>query len=97
MDSDDEENIPRFMRSTKSKREKVENKDNDPLKYEQTMRSKSPVKDMFNRKTIYKINDDELPNGKFNVHVPKNKTFAQQSKFLDNDITEETPDENELN
>lgn len=67
------------------------------MKYEQTMRSKSPVKDMFNRKTIYKINDDELPNGKFNVHVPKNKTFAQQSKFLDNDITEETPDENELN
>jgi len=52
---------------------------------------------MFNRNNVYRINDDELPNGKFNLHIPKTKTFAQQSKFLDNDITEEIPDEAELN
>lgn len=31
------------------------------------MRSKSPVKEMFNKKGTFKIHDQEVPNGKFNL------------------------------
>lgn len=61
------------------------------------MRSKSPIREMFNKKSVYKINDDNLPNGKFNNHLQKNKKFSQNNKFLDNDVDEEIPDENEMN
>jgi hypothetical protein len=51
------------MRATKSKKNHA--KAEEGIKYEQTMRSKSPVKDLFNKKNAFKQEDKEI--GRFKL------------------------------
>lgn len=60
------------------------------------MRSKSPVRDMFKKSGTYKIHDEEVPGGKFNLYMPKDKPFRTNHPCLDNLPEEEVPDQNEL-
>ena len=59
------------------------------------MRSKSPVKQMFDKRGSFKIHDEEVPGGKFNNYVPKDKNFRTNNPLLDNDVADEIPDQNE--
>jgi hypothetical protein len=59
----DDSNLPSYMRATKSKKNHA--KAEEGIKYEQTMRSKSPVKDLFNKKNAFKQEDKEI--GRFKL------------------------------
>jgi len=58
------------------------------------MRSKSPVKAMFDKKGTFKIHDDNIPGGKFSLYHPKDRNFRTNHPLLDNMPEEEMPDEN---
>lgn len=53
------------MRATQSKKQYIRTE--EKLPYEKAMRSKSPAKTMFEKKGRFKIHDEEVPGGKFNV------------------------------
>jgi len=61
------------------------------------MRSKSPVREMFSKTGGFKIHDADVPNGKFNLYVPKDRNFRTNHPLLDNHPDDEIPDENAYN
>lgn len=48
---------------------------------------------MFDKKGTFKVHDEEVPGGKFNLYMPKNRNFRANVPLLDNDPEEEMPDE----